>query len=278
MATLSYTGGTVDSNIVTGQIQEVLSAVKTAVLDRYAPGGTVTYVVSITNSGTAAFTGLILTDDLGGYTFNGTTLYPLAYETGSVRYYVNGVLQTAPTVNAGPPMTVTGITVPAGGSALVVYETRVTRYAPLAAESTITNTVTITGGGLTNAVTATETVGAVSGPRLSITKSLDPTVVAENDRLTYTFTIQNSGNTAVTAADDVVLRDTFDPVLRDLTVTFNGTAWTAGTNYTYDVTTGSFITTAGQITVPAATYAQDAATGVWSVTPGTSVLVVTGTV
>lgn len=278
MATLSYTGGTVDSNIVTGQIQEVLSAVKTAVLDSYAPGGTVTYVVSLTNSGTAAFTGLTLTDDLGGYAFNDTTLYPLAYEADSVRYYVNGVLQTAPTVNAGPPMTITGISVPAGGSALVVYEARVTRYAPLAAESTVTNTVTITGGGLTNAVTATETVGAVSGPRLSITKSLDPAVVAENGQLTYTFTIQNSGNTAVTAADDVVLRDTFDPILRDLTVTFNGTAWTAGTNYTYDTTTGSFATTAGQITVPAATYAQDAATGVWSVTPGTSVLVVTGTV
>lgn len=278
MATLSYTGGTVDSNIVTGQIQEVLSAVKTAVLDRYAPDGSVTYVVSLTNSGTADLTGLTLSDDLGGYTFNGVTLYPLAYETGSVRYYVNGVLRAAPTVNAGPPMTVTGLTVPAGGSALVIYETRVTRYAPLAAESEITNTVTVTGGGLVDPVTASETVGAASGPRLSITKSLNPTVVSENGQLTYTFVIRNSGNTAVTAADDVVLRDTFSPILRDLTVTFNGAAWTAGTNYTYDAATGSFASTAGQITVPAATYTQDAATGVWSVTPGTATLVITGTV
>lgn len=278
MATLSYTGGTVDSNIVTGLIQETLSAVKTAVSDSYAAGGTVTYVVSLTNSGTAALTGLTLTDDLGGYAFNATTLYPLAYVPGSVRYYVNGELQTAPAVTAGPPMTVTGITVPAGGSALVIYETRVTRYAPLAAESTVTNTVTVTGGGLTSAVTAVETVGAGSGSDLTVTKSLNPTVVSENGTLTYTFVIRNTGNIAVTAADDVVLRDTFDPILRDLTVTFNGTAWTAGTNYTYDVTTGSFATTAGQITVPAATYTQDAATGVWSVTPGAVTLTVTGTV
>lgn len=59
-------------------------------------------------------------------------------------------------------MTVTGITVPAGGSALVIYETEVTRYAPLAAESSVVNTVTVTGGGLAAPVTAEETVGVVS--------------------------------------------------------------------------------------------------------------------
>lgn len=278
MATLTYTGGTVNSNVVTGELREVLTAVKTAVRETYGPGGTVTYVVSLTNSGITALTGLTLSDNLGGYAFGDTTLYPLAYAPGSVRYYANGVLQADPTVNAGPPMTVTGIAVPAGGSALVIYETAVTRYAPLAQESTITNTVTVTGGGLAAPVTAEETVGTVSGPRLSITKGLSPTVVAENGRITYTFTIQNSGNTAVTAADDVVLRDTFDPILRELAVTFNGAAWTAGTQYTYDAAAGLFATTAGQITVPAATYTQDAVTGAWTVTPGVSTLTVTGTV
>lgn len=121
-----------------------------------------------------ALTGLTISDNLGGYTFGGATLYPLAYLPGSVRYYVNGALQAAPVVNAGPPMTVTGITVPAGGSALVIYETEVTRYAPLAAESSIVNTVTVTGGGLAAPVTAEETVGVVSSPRLSITKGLSP--------------------------------------------------------------------------------------------------------
>jgi len=278
MATLTYTGGTVNSNIVTGELREVLTAAKTAVRENYEPGGTVTYVVSLTNSGVTPLTGLTISDNLGGYAFGGATLYPLAYLPGSVRYYVNGALQAAPAVNAGPPMTVTGITVPAGGSALVIYETEVTRYAPLAAESSIVNTVTVTGGGLTAPVTAEETVGAVSSPRLSITKGLNPTVVAENGRITYTFTIQNTGNTPVTATDDVILRDTFDPVLNGLTVTYNGAPWTAGTQYTYDGTTGLFATTAGQITVPAATYTQDPVTGAWTVTPGVSELIVTGTV
>ena len=47
---------------------------------------------------------------------------------------------------------------------------------------------------------------------------------------------------------------------------------------TYDQTTGLFTTKAGEITVPAATFTQNADTGAWSVIPGTSTLVITGTV
>jgi len=54
--------------------------------------------------------------------------------------------------------------------------------------------------------------------------------------------------------------------------------WAEGVNYTYDAATGEFATVAGQITVPAATYAQDPATGLWTIQPGVAVLTVTGTV
>ena len=33
-------------------------------------------------------------------------------------------------------------------------------------------------------------------------------------------------------AERIVLTDTFDPILKNIAVTFNGTAWTAGTQYT----------------------------------------------
>ena len=102
--------------------------------------------------------------------------------------------------------------------------------------------------------------------------------MTENSRLTYTFTIQNTGNTAADAAAAVVITDTFDPRLTDLAVSLNGTALTAPTQYTYDAATGVFSTVAGAITVPAATYTQDAATGAYTITPGTAVLTVTGTV
>ena len=277
-ARLTYTGGSAASNITVGELVEVLTASKTAVVPTYERDGTVTYLITLTNTGTTALTGLTVTDDLGGYAFGAGTLYPLTYTAGSVRYYQNGALQTAPTVTAGPPLTITGITVPAGGNVTLAYEAAATEFAPLAIESSVVNTATVTGTGLANPVTATETVSPLSAAQLSISKSLSPTTVTENGQLTYTFTIQNTGSTAADAAADVTITDTFDPRLRDLTVALNGTALTAPTQYTYDAATGLFSTVAGVITVPAATITQDTATGAYTVVPGTATLTVTGTV
>lgn len=277
-ATLTYNGVTTDSNIITGQLLEVLSATKTAVSAVYSSGDDVTYVISIINSGTVGFTGLTVTDDLGSYDFNGTQLTPLTFIAGSVRYYINGELQAAPAVTAGPPLVISGINVPAGGNALIIYEASSNQYAPLDVEGTIVNEAIISGGGLTTALTASETIAAEGAPALTITKSLTPQTVTENGQLTYTFTIQNSGNTPALATDNVTLTDTFDPILDPINVTFEGTVWTEPTNYTYDPTTGVFTTVPGLITVPAATYTQDPVTGAWRITPGVSTLVVTGTV
>lgn len=276
-ATLSYNGGTTNSNTVTGELLETLTAAKTAVTPAYTAGENVTYAVSLVNTGTAPLTGVTVTDDLGRYAVGANTVYPLAYVDGSVKYYVNGVLQVAPTVTAGPPLTVTGLSIPAGGNAVLLYETRVTNVAPLASGDSITNTATVTGGGLTAPITAQATVETANAADLGITKSLSPTTVTENGQITYTFVISNSGNTEAAAADNVVVTDTFNPILRDIAVTYNGTAWTEGTNYTYNAATGAFATLPGQITVPAASYSQNA-DGTFTVTPGTATLAITGTV
>ena len=105
-ATLSYRNNVVTSNVVTGTIVEVLSATKNALIDTYTVGDTVTYVISISNSGSSAMTGVNVTDDLGAYTFGATTLVPLTYVDGSLAYYINGVLQPTPTVVGAPALTV----------------------------------------------------------------------------------------------------------------------------------------------------------------------------
>ena len=277
-AQLSYKNTVLNSNVAVGEILEVLSASKTAVRDRYSRNDDVTYVISIVNSGTTAFTGLTVSDNLGAYEFNGGTLYPLEYAEGSVRVYINGVLQTAPpTVTSLQPLVFSGLSLPANSNMTIIYEAITTRFAPLSAAGTITNTATISGDGAGSPVTATATVTAKAEPDLTINKSIEPVVVTENGTVTYTFTIQNYGNTATAAADNVSVTDTFDPVLSNLSVAFNGTAWTEGTEYTYNVGTGLFTTVPGQITIPAATYTQDAETGVWSITPGTGILTVRGT-
>ena len=276
-AQLRYGNEIANSNITVGEIQEVLTVTKTAVKETYRQGGAVTYIISIVNAGTAEYTGLTLSDDLGSYDFGATTRTPLDYSAGTIRYYQNGVLQTAPTVEAGPPLTITGVNVPAGGNATIVYETRLNAYAPLQLEAEITNVVTVSGT-CVSGITASETVSAVAEPVLSITKSVSPVPVTECGRLTYTFVIQNTGNVPADSTTEVSVTDTFDPVLRNLTVTFNGTAWTAPTNYTYDETTGMFTTVLGEVTVPAATYTQNSETGEWSTSSGVSTLIVTGTI
>ena len=77
-ATLSYSGGVLTSNTVTGELLETLSATKTAVRDTYGAGEDLTYVISLLNSGNQALTNLTVTDDLGGYDFAGGVVYPLA--------------------------------------------------------------------------------------------------------------------------------------------------------------------------------------------------------
>lgn len=276
-ATLSYNRGTTTSNIVTGELVEVLSATKTAVTGSYEPGGKITYIISVVNSGATGYTGLTLTDDLGSYTVGTSTFVPLDYVTGSIHYYTGGTEQTAPTVTAGPPLTVSDISVPAGSNAVIVYEARVNGTAPITAESSIVNTAVISGGGITP-ITVTETVNATAEPRLTISKAICPSTVVENGQITYTFVIQNSGNVAAVAADGITVTDTFTPVLSDIAVALDGTALALTTDYTYNTTTGAFATVPGRITVPAATFAQDATTGEFTVTPGVAVLTVTGTV
>ncbi len=275
-ATLSYSGGTVNSNITTGELVEVLTVSKTAVVDEYTQGEEITYAGKLMNTGARALTGVRVTDDLGAYAFGGQTLVPLDYIEGSVKVFANGVLQATPTVTAGPPLVISGITVPADGVTTVLYTVRVNSLAAPVGTGEITNTVTV--GGSVTPVEASETITAAREPDLTITKSLSPTTVSENGELTYTFVIQNNGNTAATAADAIVVTDTFDPILSDITVTYNGAVWSEPENYTYNEATGEFATVAGEITVPAATFTQDPVTGVWTATPGEAILTVTGTV
>jgi uncharacterized repeat protein (TIGR01451 family) len=277
-ATLTYGGNVTTSNVVTGELQQTVSAAKYALGETYTQGETLTYVVSLVNTGTAPLTDLTVTDNLGAYTAGGSTLVPLDYVTGSLAYYAGGARQADPVITDTEPLTVTGITVPAGSDAFLVYRARVNEFASPATGATITNTATITGTSLSAPITAQETVTAAGEAFLTIDKTLNPTTVSEGDRLTYTFTIRNFGNTPVVGTDDAAVTDTFDPILSDLAVTFNGAVWTEGAEYTYDGLTGVFATVPSNITVPAATFTQNPVTGAWSVTPGVSTLTVTGTV
>ncbi len=279
-ATLSFGGRLTNSNVTSGEILEGTEMTKSAISVSYGTDDAIAYAINIVNNGTTAMTGIIVTDNLGAYTVGANTVYPLEYVDGTVRVYINGVLsETAPTVVAGPPLVISGLSLPVGANMTILYEARTNEFASPAIGSSITNTASMTfDGNRLDPITATATVPAGAETNLSISKSASPTVVTDNSEITYTFVIQNTGNTAAEDTSDLVITDTFDPVLNPIAVSLNGTALVLGTDYTYNTATGEFATLPGRITVPAATYAQDIATGRVTVTPGVSVLTVTGTI
>ena len=275
-ATLSYQNTVTNSNVTTGELLEVVSASKAAVSAGYTADGHVAYALSVVNAGTTELGPVTVSDDLGA-AGGAAERAPLSYVEGSARYYVNGAAQTAPAVSAENGLTFSGLTVPAGGSAMLIYDTAVTAFAPPAQGGAIVNTATISGGGLTAPVTAAATVTAAAEPELTIAKSMSPATVTENAALTYTFIIQNSGAAAAKADADIVVSDTFDPALSNITVMLDGETLTAA-DYSYDEATGALATATGAITVPAATFEQDETDGFWVTTPGVAVLTVSGTV
>ena len=277
-ATLSYNGNVVNSNVVSGEILSVLSANKTAIGTGYGESDEITYVINVINSGNSAFNGLTLTDDLGAYLLNGTTLTPLDYVDGSLSYFVNGTLAATPAVTAGPPLTVSGINVPANSNVSIVYKARLNEFAPLEAGSVIVNTATLSGSGITP-IEFSATIPVDSFIALSITKALSPSSISQNGSVTYTFVISNNGNRDTVLADNVVVSDIFSPALVPIVnVTVDGTPIALGSGYNYNSATGEFSTVVGALTVPAATYSRDPVTGAVIVSPGSTVLSVTGNV
>ena len=279
-AMLSYNGNVTVSNITAGEILDVVSASKTPLTETYSQGADIAYAISVLNTGTTDLTGLTVTDDLGSYSFGdpASELVPLTYVENSVKLFVNGTLQAAPTVSTADGLTFSGISVPAGGSAIIMYEAAVNQYAPFGTGASITNTAEVNGNGKAVLATASATVTPEEGAELTITKSLSPVTVSGSGELTYTFVIQNSGSAPVTETDSVIFTDVFEPALDITSVTYNGAPWAEGTNYTYDEITGQFTTPEGQITVPAAEFVQDPDTGAWSVQAGTSTIVITGNI
>lgn len=276
-ATLSFGGRVTNSNVTEGEVLNRVTMNKVAVTTDYGPGDNIIYAVTLVNNDATDKINISITDDLGKYIpIGGPEVIPLTYVTGSVMFYQNGILQAAPTVTAGPPLVISGITIPANGNVTILYEVVANQYAPLDDNATITNNVSASGCDLCEGMSASATIPTKDEPILTISKAVCPDVLSCGDTVTYTFIIQNTGNTAVLATDNLVVSDNFTPVLCDLIVTINGETVDVNVAYTYDEETGAFATIGGALPISAATFVRDPETGIVTITPGVTIVTVTG--
>ncbi len=280
-ATLQYTYGTTTataaSNIATTVMQEAFSVYKSTLENTYRADGELTYLVTLVNSGRNALTNVTITDNLGTYAVSPAVSVTPLYYNDPAHLYINGVfsaaLTPAPGINS---ITFTIPSIPAGANAMLLYKADVNDAALPETGSDITNTVFIRAAGMAEPVTATHTIAVEEYADVRIVKAMSPNPVASGSALTYAFTIYNYGNTAAT---NVVLNDQFSPAPEAITVRVNGTPIDAS-DYTYAAGTltlpGSDASIA--LTIPAATFYQDAATGAVATDPGTASIEVTGTI
>lgn len=264
------------SNIATAVLNEPLSVEKVSLESVYREGEDITYVVTVTNSGTSALTGISVTDDLGTYTIGSGTATPLTY-VGPAIYFVDGVYagNLTPTVGADG-ISFAIATLGTDSTVQIIYKAVANDTAPLVQGSQITNTVTTTATGSNTPVSDSNTVTVDSYADVTITKTMSPSGVVDGDALTYTFVVSNFGNAEAT---EIVLTDAFDPAPESITVQLNGTIVPA-TDYTYEngVLTLPISPASTVLTLPPATITQDTTTGVVSIEPSTLTVTVTGVI
>ncbi len=186
--------GSTDTRCTVSIPVSALTIVKTASVSSVAPGGTVAYTVTVTNTGQTAYTGASVTDSLTGVLANAAFSGNAAATSGSVSY-------------SSPALTWTG-NLAAGASATITYS--VTVNSPDTGSGILANTVSsATAGsncapGRTDArCTATVTVLT---PALTITKTANVSSIAPGGVVAYTVTVANSGQSpysGVSVTDDL---------------------------------------------------------------------------
>ncbi|MEV7597182.1 hypothetical protein AB0O91_07285 [Kitasatospora sp. NPDC089797] len=190
-----------------------LEVTKTSAPAQVGVGGTVTYTLTVRNTGTAAYPGATVTDDLTkvltGASYDGDA----AADRGSVSFLE-------------PRLTWTG-DLPAGATARITYS--VTVKSPLSGDGRLVNAVTAPDSNCPAGSTDPACSTTVLIKHLTVRKTADRTELRPGDKVTYTVRITNDGQVDDPGAS---FRDDLTKVLDDAVYGNDATATTGTVNYT----------------------------------------------
>ncbi|WP_157521701.1 DUF7507 domain-containing protein [Herbidospora cretacea] len=161
---------------------QALTIGKTADTANPTPGATVTYTVTVTNTGKTAYSPATFSDALAGVLDDAT--------------YNNDAAATSGTVTYGAPTLSWSGNLSAGASATITYS--VTVRDPDPGDRSLTNTVTSASPG--NNCPCTVSVTTLV-PRLTVTTATDVSSTTPTGVVRYTVTATNTGQTTYPAAD-----------------------------------------------------------------------------
>lgn len=215
-AVVPGTGGScvTASDCTTTNPVQAFSVVKKADVTEVVPGATVTYTVTVTNTGAVDYTAAApasFTDDLTAVLDDAT------YNNDAT----NGATYAAPTLAWSGPLAV-------GASVTVSYTLTVND--PDTGDKQLTNTVVTppnAGGDCPAGTDNAECTVIVPSGSYTVAKSASAQTVAPGGTITYAVTVTNTGSVAYTAAKPASFRDDLTNVLDD--ATYNGDASTGAT-------------------------------------------------
>ncbi len=226
-----------------------LAIVKTDNTTTYIPGGATTYTITVTNSGSGAITGAVVTDTFPA-AITAATWSCLA-SAGSSCATPTGAGNINTTVNLLPLGTAT-FTVTASISGAATGNLVNTGVVTPPAGINNPGTACTAAGGTYNAVdgscSSTDTDTPVASANLSIVKTDGTTIYTPGGTTTYTITVTNGGPSAVTNA---AVTDTFPAAITSAPwtcVASGGSSCTAGSG------TGNISTTVSLIPLGTATF------------------------
>ncbi len=214
----SPNGGQVQNNPFAGTIQSCstpqLTISLSAGTSTAVPGGTVHYTVSVTNSGSAAYSAATFTDSLSGVIDDATYNGDASASAGSVSY-------------TSPNLTWTG-SLAVGAAATITFSATVNN--PDTGDKSLVSTVTSTSTGSNCAAGSTDSRCSNTIPVSILTMAVtaSPTTTAPGATVSYTITVTNSGTVAYTGA---ALADSLSGVLDD--ASYNANATTTAGSVTY---------------------------------------------